>query len=291
LEGLAKNVAGHGNLEMVSCSSAIILEAPSPKEYATSTRVVEHSSDLRRLGTWNRVALPRMTLVLLPGMHGTGDLFEQFKSLAQRNYTIVIVRYPTAKALGREEYLELVNEALPRTADYLLVGESFSGSFAMEIASRNPPRHLVGLVLVSTFASSPIPRFVLPLARALGPGLMRAPAPRCLVRHFLMERNSRNEEVENVIETLRGVKGKVLSTRLKMILKGDVSSQLAAIKTPSLILGAERDRLVRKSNTEQLAAGISNAKMVWIDGPHLLLQTRAAECLTAINQFAGEILQ
>src|SRR5438067_2002800 len=96
-----------------------------------------------------------MTWVLLPGMDGTGELFAPFLAQALRENVCVVARYPEGKVLTRAELLKLIYEVLPSFEDYILVAESFSGQFAIEIVASKPVR-LSGLVLANSFATSPV---------------------------------------------------------------------------------------------------------------------------------------
>src|SRR4029453_9407851 len=99
------------------------------------------------------------TLVLLPGLDGTGELFAEFVA-ALRGHEVHIVDYPRDRAMSYAALEELVRERLPREQDYFLLAESFSGPIGISIAASSPP-HLKGLILCGSFAANPLP--------ALGP--------------------------------------------------------------------------------------------------------------------------
>lgn len=90
-------------------------------------------------------------IVLLPGLHGTADLFEDFVRAAPSGYDPRPLEYPVDERLGFRELGERLATSLP-DEPFLLLGESFGGGVALHLAER-----AAGLVLTATFASSPAP--------------------------------------------------------------------------------------------------------------------------------------
>ena len=68
-----------------------------------------------------------LRLVLLPGMDGTGILFEPLLEALPQAWEAEVVQYPPDKALGYEALLDIVERAIPIDGPFVLVGESFSG--------------------------------------------------------------------------------------------------------------------------------------------------------------------
>ena len=102
-------------------------------------------------------------LVILPGLDGTAALHAQFVAcLGDVLGPVTVLRYPPDKALDYAALEVLVKAALPSDVPFVLLGESFSGPIALSIAA-DPPVNLVGLVLSTTFARTPLP-FFSPLA-------------------------------------------------------------------------------------------------------------------------------
>ena len=66
------------------------------------------------------------TIVLLPGMDGTGTQFAEFIAALPRGMKTVVVSYAPDQALGYEELETIVRKRLP-SEPFLLLGESFSG--------------------------------------------------------------------------------------------------------------------------------------------------------------------
>src|SRR4051812_12633896 len=98
----------------------------------------------------------RITLVLLPGMDGTGLMFAPFIAALGPDVDCRVVAYPTDRALDYAEHEAIARAALPGDAPYVILGESFSGPIAIRIAA-SAPANLMGLVLCCSFARSPQP--------------------------------------------------------------------------------------------------------------------------------------
>jgi pimeloyl-ACP methyl ester carboxylesterase len=77
------------------------------------------------------------TLVLLPGMDGTGDLFAPLVAALGPHMRTVIVRYPD-EPLDYASDEEIARAALPIGHPFILLGESFSGPIAVSIAASAP---------------------------------------------------------------------------------------------------------------------------------------------------------
>jgi hypothetical protein len=97
-----------------------------------------------------------MTLVLLPGMDGTGRLFTGFRALLDPRFKVTVVSYPSDQPLGYSELEILVRSSLTENRPFVLLAESFSGPLAIPIAA-SLPSGLAGLVLCFTFSRSPWP--------------------------------------------------------------------------------------------------------------------------------------
>lgn len=88
-------------------------------------------------------------------------------------FRVEVVAYPADRVLD-DQLQAFVADRLPGDAPFLLVGESFSGPFAIRIAASRPPG-LSGLVLCASFAVSPRP-WLGPLRPLLGLPLPIPPA-------------------------------------------------------------------------------------------------------------------
>jgi pimeloyl-[acyl-carrier protein] methyl ester esterase len=218
------------------------------------------------------------TLVLLPGLDGTGTLFARVRPLLAEWHETVVVAYPPRPAT-RGELLATIAEALPAAGDYVLVAESFSGPLAVQHAAVRPAR-LRALVLVATFAHAPVPRVFRLLA-----GAVRLPPPRAGIRWLLVGRDAGHELVADVQAAVRSVPAAVRVERLRQVFDVDVRPLLADVVVPVLLLTGQGDRLVPARAAAAFARAWPRLEQHAIDGPHLLLQARPRQAAAAILRF------
>lgn len=225
-------------------------------------------------------------LILLPGLDGTATQHADFLGAVGDAFDDArVIAYPAQQKLGYAELEALVRAALPATEPFVLLGESFSGPIALAIAA-NPPEHLAGVVLSTSFAERPIGR-----AGLLSPLLRLAPAraaPVALLAWWLLGRWSTPALRDALRAALRRVSPAVLTFRAAAALRVRATG-LANIRVPVLCLRARQDRLITAQAAEHLRASLSDCSIVDIDGPHLLLQAAPRECAQAVIAFSKRL--
>lgn len=226
-----------------------------------------------------------VTLVLLPGMDGTGTLFEPFLAALGPEFNAKVVRYPTAEPLGYAELEAFAREALPSDEPFVILGESFSGPIAVSLAASCSSR-LRGLILCCTFVRNPRPAFagLHPLVRVLP----LAMAPSGVLSFLLLGAFSATALRAALARAVAQVKPSVLRARLRAVLLVNVSAELAALRVPVLYLRASRDRVVPRTASELVSRSNPSAKVVCIEGPHCLLQAAASESAQVVRSFLRE---
>jgi pimeloyl-ACP methyl ester carboxylesterase len=228
--------------------------------------------------------VPMITLVLLPGMDGTGIFFEDFAAAVQPDFKPLIVAYPNDPSLGYAELERLVRAALPHDEPFLVLGESFSGPIAISIAASNPPG-LLGLILCVTFARNPHP--LLPLVSVILRPFPAGRVPIFIQQETLFGRfaSSRLRAKLRALRLL--VSAKTLRARTEAIASVDVSARLARVTVPTLYLRAKNDRLVSHASYDHIKKTLPGAEVAELDAPHLLLQTVPQGAFAAIRNFVG----
>jgi pimeloyl-ACP methyl ester carboxylesterase len=232
-------------------------------------------------------AVPPISLVLLPGLDGSGVLFRPLLRCLGIGIRPIVVTYPPDRPLGYEQLLPIVLAALPTSERFVLLGESFSGPLALMAAAGNPP-YLAGVILCASFFRSPLwfrpgwlGRLMHPAAFRLFPALSRVKAA--------MRRGSENDLPALTAEALSEVRADVLACRARAALVVDVREQLRACHVPLLYLMAGRDRVVPAHNAREICAEYPSARVVRIESSHWLLQTRPAAAADAITNFVRAI--
>lgn len=222
----------------------------------------------------------RPTYVLLPGLHGSTALFAPFTQGAPAGTRVVACAYPTTGPFDYEAAEATARAHLPREG-HVIVAESFSGPVALRIAA-DPPPGLRAVVLVASFARSPIP---LSLKRVPDGAFRLLPMRSALPRWFLGG-SCREQRFDDLLrETLQGVSPQTFLARLRAIDAVDVRDALPEIGLPLLYLQATRDRVVRARFGREITAGVRRGKLQPIAGDHMLLQTAPAACWRALRAY------
>jgi pimeloyl-[acyl-carrier protein] methyl ester esterase len=229
--------------------------------------------------------IDKTALCILPGLDGTTRMLHDVMAAARAAFMqVTAVAYPLDDALGYDPLEAVARAALPRDTPFVLLGESFSGPIAIAIAA-NPPPNLIGLVLSTTFARAPVllPASFASLAR-FAP--VRA-LPAAVLSAVLLGRWSTPALRSHLQAALDTVSPHVLQARAAAAMRVDRSDRLRQITLPTLYLKANQDRLLRPGTGRHVVAGIAGARQTALDGPHLLLQTRTADCVKRIAHFAA----
>jgi pimeloyl-[acyl-carrier protein] methyl ester esterase len=226
---------------------------------------------------------PSPLLILLPGLDGTGKLFTEFLKVLDPSIGAIIVSYPNDVPMSYDELETLVSAALPADRPFILLGESFSGPLAIRIAARQPA-WLAGLILCVTFASNPYP-WAGEWARPLAAYLPLKSLPRWIRAPLMWGSASPNRAPRQSERAMAHVSAAVIRHRIAALLAVNEISSLSKISVPALVLCATRDRVVSEAATRRIMHGIAHAQRVDIEGPHLLLQTCAAQCAAEVLSF------
>jgi pimeloyl-[acyl-carrier protein] methyl ester esterase len=221
------------------------------------------------------------TLLLLPGLDGTGELFASFVA-ALRGHETHVIDYPRDRAMSYAALEEFVREKLPRDRDYFLLAESFSGPIGISIAATTPSR-LKGLILCGSFASNPLPDLA-PLATLFG-YLPAVRVPATWTAPWLYEGRETPELRRAHADAMSKVSREVIHARVSAVLAVDNRSLLARIRVPMLYLRATADRLVPLAAGRAIVDLRPDVEWVEIDAPHFMLQTEPEACARVVEKF------
>lgn len=223
-----------------------------------------------------------LQLVLLPGMDGTGDLFDPLLSALPPAPPPVVIRYPAGEPLDYPALEQRVRQALPAQAPFVLLAESFSGPLGATIAAA-PPSNLSGLILCASFVRAPHPR--LGVARPLASWLPVTLLPRMVLHHLLLGTHGTPALRAALDQAVARVAPAVMRTRLKAVMGADQSAAFAGVRMPVLYLQARHDRVVPPAAAALVARLAPQTRVVDIDAPHCLLQAAPEAAAEAIISF------
>jgi pimeloyl-ACP methyl ester carboxylesterase len=227
------------------------------------------------------VIMSETLLVLLPGMDGTGILFEPLMEALPIGIKPIVVSYPTEIPMSYEQLLPIVIESLPKHAPFILLGESFSGPLAIMAASKKQS-NLKALILCATFISNPIPwlpnwsRYVI-----FTPFFY-------LSRYFILAKalvaGYGSPSIMTLLRKAHGtVSSRVMAARARAILGVNVGKTLRVIKVPIFFLGGTDDKVSPSKNLREIIRIRPDVQTSLISGPHLILQTKPVDAASLID--------
>ncbi len=216
-----------------------------------------------------------MRIVLLPGLHGTTDLFDPFVAAAPPGWDLVPLALP--ELASYDELQSKVQPLVEEQGECILLAESFAGPLGIRLA--NSCANARALVLASSFTAAPGGRWLRRFALA---PLFALPRPRAAIRAVLCGRDADDRLVDRIRELARGLPPTLIAARLRAVL----SVEPRPCTKPLLFLRGTQDRLVPSSVLDSLPA---DAAIVRIDGPHALLQTKPREAWRAIAEWSASI--
>ena len=215
-------------------------------------------------------------VVLLPGLHGTTNLFDRFVAAAPRDLSLLLQPLPNDTLLGYRELTEWISARLP-AEPVVLVAESFSGPLALLVADRCP--NVVAVALCVTFVVPPAPAVLARIPRAI----WGVTPPGRLVRAFLTGGDRAfAAEVRNVVA---GLRADVIAKRISESVHVDARAELERFARPLMCLSAKQDWIIPRKSAATIRAIKPSAHFVELNGPHMLLQTHPDEAWSHLAPF------
>ena len=224
-----------------------------------------------------------VSLILLPGLDGTGVTFWPLLKHLPAFVRPTVVAYPTDRALGYPELLALVTEMLPGKPFYLL-GESFASPLAIMIAAGRPSG-LRGLILSAGFARNPLwgaptwlASFAHPLIFRFYPAYVR----------FKVRRRGGGPAGRARLAALTEHTPRIIANRIRSVLRVNVMPQLSHCPVPVLYVRGVRDRLIAARNLSEMSRCLPSMRVARLDGGHCLLRSRPELAAAAIVEFIAD---
>ena len=228
------------------------------------------------------------SIVLLPGLDGTGELFAPLIDCFPERINPVVFSYPRNRCKNYEELKEIVMPSLPRDQPFFLLGESFSGPLSVMIAHDNP-EGLMGLILCATFIKNPF--ILLPSwMKIVSAGFIYRLWP-FLISFRAKIGGTRYREIAGIaLNAIKSVSPDVIAHRVKSILSVNVESELEECSCPVLYLMAGRDNLIKRHNYD----GINNLKrdveLAVVDTFHFVLQLEPEKSGEVLLKFMDSVM-
>lgn len=223
-----------------------------------------------------------MKLFLLPGLDGTGLLFRQFIKRLPNTIEPVIVSLPETGDQSTTALARAIKAELPEKEPYFLLGESFSGRIAFEIA-RNAADNLRGLFFVASFLTRPakaaIPVFPATPVKAL----LKFPILSALAKSWMTGNRQADDEWNDILVALGKTDNQTLLKRMSALKTLKKPSHTCDL--PSLHIVPTQDKLVDERTSGSIAHYCASLDRQTIEGPHFILQTHPKECAKVVSDF------
>jgi len=98
-------------------------------------------------------------LVLLPGLDGTEVFFGPLLSRLPSWINPIVVTYPAFGPNTSQDLVPIVNRAVRKLTDFVILGWSFGGPLALMIAAQRPSQ-TAGVILCASFVTPPHPGLI-----------------------------------------------------------------------------------------------------------------------------------
>ena len=232
------------------------------------------------------------SLVLVPGMDGTGRLFFRQTPVLARSYRVAT--YALRDEATRMDTLvgdlrSVIDRVAPAGRQAVVVGESFGGALSMSLTLAHPDR-VAALIILNSFPYF-IPQFRLRLATyglaALPWGAM--PLVRRLTAFRLHSKHTHRDDVHRFLTLTRQSTKPGYVGRLKLLQQYDVRHRLHEIRCPTLFLAAEQDHLVPSvAQARYMAARVAGSTVRVLPGHgHICLIAPGLDLGSVLNEWRG----
>lgn len=229
------------------------------------------------------MAPPRPRLVLLPGLEGSGDLFDPLLAELGDAFETHVLRYPRA-ARTYDDLLPLVEPVIAQSKPCFVLAESFSSPLAVQLCAA-APAGIQGLILCNGFVASPLAAFESLMATAVAPWVLHLPLNDIVTRTWLVGPDASAGLVSAVQGAVAPVPGSVLWARLDAVFRCNARDALTRLTVPLLYIHATRDRLIGSGGLREIQRIRPDIPVERVDGPHLLLQLHPKRCAEITTQF------
>jgi len=225
-----------------------------------------------------------MTLVLLPGLDGTGNLFAPLIPELPRTLNVITAAYAPERFLPYPELVSWLGKLAPRDGPFAILGESYGSTLAVKFAATHPS-NLTGVILCAGFISNPVRKWG-PLPKLLArPLFFRFRPPDFVHEYFILGSRAPESLKLAVRRTVRSVNTEVLAKRARAVIDCDAREEIRKVEVPLLYLQATEDRLVGRECLDEIKRFHPETISISFRAPHLLLQREPHASARAITQF------
>lgn len=219
-----------------------------------------------------------MKIILLPGVDGTGILFEPFVEIFKADVPVEVIPLTTDSDQSILNQVSIIEDAVG-DEEVVLIVESYSGLLAYELARRNKIR-IKQIFFFGCFLQPP--SFIGKLGRFLPVRLLNV-IPDKLLSHILFNRWSSPELNQLLLKAIKLSDFSNLKKRFKTIATLRKPSQV--IDVPCVYIQATMDNLVSAYNVKAFEDLCSNLQVEVVEATHMLLQTQPETMSQLIHKY------
>jgi len=216
-----------------------------------------------------------MKLILLPGLDGTGELFQPLLDELPKHLKTLVITYPNNTLLTYKELTDLVISSLPQDERFILVAESFSGAIAYNIAQKKS-KNLVSIIFVATFLNNPRPFISQLLVIVPFKYIFNLRSPKFLLKYIFFDLNVNFSVLTKLKKILNSIPSQIIIHRIK---------QIIALKKPKIQIDmnvyyilAKKDKIIPKKSLVLFKSSFNKIEVYQVNGGHLILQSFPKEC-------------
>ncbi len=219
-----------------------------------------------------------MKIILLPGVDGTGILFEPFVDTFKADVPVEVIPLTKDSDQSILNQVSIIEEAVG-DEEIILIVESYSGLLAYELAKRNK-LHIKQIFFFGCFLQPP--SFIGKIGRFLPVRLLNI-IPDKLLSHILFNRWSSPELIALFRKAVESVNFPNLKQRLKTIATYQKPTQ--PIDVPCVYVQGTMDNLVNAYNVKAFEELCSDLQVEVVEATHMLLQTQPETMSQLIHKY------
>ena len=218
-----------------------------------------------------------MKLVLLPGVDGTGRLFEQLL----QNYSgeTQVIPLPESGSQSHAVMAEYICKQLP-DEDVILLAESYSGSIVPHLLNM-PDCRIKAVVFTASFLSPPNKSLLALAQHAPIHWLSGLPCTSFVHKALFLGRSVPSSTLKEFVEVLHSVPESVLKQRLQELQNIEIPH--IEYEVPAAYIQATQDKLVLPHKSQEMNAAFKNISYYRIEAPHFVLQAKPQESAQLIE--------
>ena len=223
-----------------------------------------------------------ISLVMLPGLDGTEVLFAPLLAQLPAWIKPIVLHYPASGENSYAELLEVVDQQVPATGNFAILGSSFGGPLALMLAARRRSQ-VSAVVLCASFVRPPRPDLVKFRAIARTPVIGALRAVRRI--RYVIPGFASNDLRRAKAVLWNRVTARLLAARSRAVLGVDAREPLRECAAPLMYLAFTRDDVVPRANADEVKSIAPQTHIVEVEGSHQALFTNPVPSAKFIAEF------